>query len=175
MARFCFITHQKGRMLRALRAPAQSWRSAQMQGHGITGGTSTEQMSRMKKREAKEPCSLGNVERCYRARPDEAWTVLLCANTGPFGLLTIKQAQSATTCGKPLLPSGLLPFDALPFLTSPFLPMLQPECGRSPGSSPAPPVIRPPGTAADSSRLHGRHHPHPQNCMLILQSPTEVI
>lgn len=95
LARFCFITHQKGRMLRAPRAPARSRRSAQLRGVRITGGTSSEQMSQMRRKgreAASRPRELGaarlsaapaSTARAARLADVKAW--LAVASSSPGG------------------------------------------------------------------------------------------
>lgn len=75
-AQLCFITHQKGRMLRAPRAPARSRRSAQLRGARITGGTRSEQMSQMRKKgreAARRPGELGAAGQSAGPRRPPGW------------------------------------------------------------------------------------------------------
>lgn len=80
VAWFCFITHQKGRMLRAPHAWLRAGGLNSCKWYGITGGTSSKQMSQKKKknrgkkeRGVKRDCGLGTKweeARHSRARPD---------------------------------------------------------------------------------------------------------
>lgn len=106
LARFCFITHQKGRMLRAPRAPARSRRSAQLRGVRITGGTSSEQMSQMRRKgreAASRPRELGaarlsaapaSTARAARLADVKAWLAVASSSPGalaPGPLLSSKE------------------------------------------------------------------------------------
>lgn len=104
MARFCFITHQKGRMLRAPAHQRGAGGLHSCEGYGITGGTSTEQMSQIKneRKKEKKPASLGSWARPSGARPDAAQAGLLGGTLAFSTLLTVIKVQLATALCRPL-------------------------------------------------------------------------
>lgn len=132
MARFCFITHQKGRLLRALHTPAQSWRSAQLRGvrnHGRDRHRA-DVTDEEKGRESSQPAR-------GTWRGPAAWAAAterapLCVNTGLSCPVTSIKAQLAASHRQTRALWALGLFDAVPLpLPSP----PQTRGGRSPGFS----------------------------------------
>lgn len=160
MARFCFITHQKGRLLRALHTPAQSWRSAQLRGvrnHGRDRHRA-DVTDEEKGRESSQPAR-------GTWRGPAAWAAAterapLCVNTGLSCPVTSIKAQLAASHRQTRALWALGLFDAVPLGPSPLL--LRPEGGAPPGSpwsssrsKRRPRLLHPPLSAASSQARGG--------------------
>lgn len=151
MARFCFITHQKGRLLRALHTPAQSWRSAQLRGvrnHGRDRHRA-DVTDEEKGRESSQPAR-------GTWRGPAAWAAAterapLCVNTGLSCPVTSIKAQLAASHRQTRALWALGLFDAVPLGPSPLL--LRPEGG-------APPVQLP-------VQVQTQAAPSPAECRLL--------